>query len=278
MNVNLLDCTLRDGTYLFSPSYQEKLDILEQLILAGIKYIEIGHKVSYGIDKKADKELVDLVKKAKEAQNIKVGTIIIPTLLKPNIIENAFRIGLDFIRIGEHVNDINKVFESVEKAKKLDIPKIFIQLIKISEANEASLICNLKALNNLGVDCVYIVDSNGCLVPRDIIRLYNLVREHTDSMVGFHAHNNNNLALVNSYVFSQIGGDLVDGTLGGIGRDAGNTVIENIAYLLSATYQLGQVNYTKLAEVAFHYCSRYSVSSRNESHSLYMSSICGNGD
>ena len=42
---NLLDCTLRDGGYINSWNYDDKaiLDVIHNLILAGLDFVEVGY-------------------------------------------------------------------------------------------------------------------------------------------------------------------------------------------------------------------------------------------
>jgi 4-hydroxy 2-oxovalerate aldolase len=75
------------------------------------------------------------------------------------------------------------------------------------------------------ISALYVADSFGSFLPGDI---RNLIARacFLGVPVGFHGHNNLQLAVGNSLLAYQCGADFLDGTIRGMGRGAGNAPIE----------------------------------------------------
>ena len=81
--------------------------------------------------------------------------------------------------------------------------------------------------NNLNPDYLYIVDSYGGLFPNKTVEILNHLRKlKIKSKIGFHAHNNLELAFANTIVCIENNIDIVDSTFLGMGRGAGNLSTE----------------------------------------------------
>ena len=73
------------------------------------------------------------------------------------------------------------------------------------------------------VTCFSIVDSYGSLFPQDITKLVAHFKTYSaGKLIGFHAHNNLELAFANCLEALTCGISIVDSTIMGIGRGAGN--------------------------------------------------------
>jgi 4-hydroxy 2-oxovalerate aldolase len=70
------------------------------------------------------------------------------------------------------------------------------------------------------------VDSFGGVFPADVINTIDLVREYSDVPLGFHGHNNLEMALANTIAALENGVNIVDATITGMGRGAGNLKTE----------------------------------------------------
>ena len=81
------------------------------------------------------------------------------------------------------------------------------------------------------IDYVYFADSYGSLYPDDIKKYIDVLKV-TGKKIGFHPHNNLQLAFANTLEAVKHGIDIVDGTVYGMGRGAGNLPLEAlITYL-----------------------------------------------
>jgi 4-hydroxy-2-oxovalerate aldolase len=86
----------------------------------------------------------------------------------------------------------------------------------------------------MGADAVYIVDSAGGMLPHEIQGYIDAFRAvKPKSTLGFHGHNNLGLAVANSLHCALQGVDIIDTSLQGLGRSAGNTPISQYLAVLS---------------------------------------------
>jgi 4-hydroxy 2-oxovalerate aldolase len=103
-----------------------------------------------------------------------------------------------------------------------------------SAAIESDLIEALQQVNKTPeVDYLYLVDSFGAFFSEQVTSYLKLYREHApDKEVGFHAHNNQQLAFANTQQAIIDGVNLLDATVNGIGRGAGNCNLELLVSFL----------------------------------------------
>jgi 4-hydroxy 2-oxovalerate aldolase len=105
----------------------------------------------------------------------------------------------------------------------------------------------LPKLNSL-VDYFYMVDSFGSIFPENIKNTIQEIRTYSDINLGFHGHNNIELALINTLTAIECGVDIVDSTVAGMGRGAGNLKTELLFSVLNKTANL-EVNFDALSDV-----------------------------
>lgn len=90
---------------------------------------------------------------------------------------------------------------------------------------DKNFLSKLKQLNGL-VKYLNLVDSFGGMLPAQVKDLVEVVKTSCDVTLGFHGHNNLELAFANSLVAIDSGCEIVDGTICGMGRGAGNLKTE----------------------------------------------------
>jgi hypothetical protein len=84
-----------------------------------------------------------------------------------------------------------------------------------------------------GADVVYCVDSAGSMFPEDVRRYVSAALESCDCTLGFHGHSNLQFAVANSVEAYRSGARVIDATLYGLGRSAGNVPTEVAAAVFS---------------------------------------------
>lgn len=260
----VLDTTIRDGSYAnhFRFTTNDVTKICEDLETAGIEFIEVGHGVGLGASEKGygralhtDREYMKAARSA--IKNSKYGMFCIPGIAEIDMLDDTFENKMDFIRIGTDVSKIETSKEFIKKSKKNGLfvtsnfmksyvltPKEFAQKVLISE--------------DYGTDLVYLVDSAGGMFPDDLKRYYEEIRRVSDIPLGFHAHNNLGMAVANSLTAIDLGFDLVDSSLQGMGRSSGNASTE---LLISALVKMNkykiEYDYLKLIEIGAEYVRRF---------------------
>lgn len=229
---DIMDVTMRDGSYAcnFGFSLAQQKAITCGLEECGIKYIEIGHGMGLnasspknGISLHSDAEYMSTAKKT--LKKAKYGVFCIPDIARLEDIDVAADNGINFIRIGTNVTDVKKAESYIKRAKenKLIVMANFMK----SYAKSAKYLADQAAYaEEYGADYVYIVDSAGYMMPNDLEEYFDEVRNKTKVKLGFHGHDNIGLALMNALKAAELGFDIVDSTLQGMGRSAGNTVTE----------------------------------------------------
>jgi hypothetical protein len=97
-----------------------------------------------------------------------------------------------------------------------------------------------------GADAIYLVDSAGGMLPEDVRAYIRAAQDVTPEVkLGFHGHNNLGLAMANALVCMEEGVSIIDTSLQGFGRSAGNVSTELFLGLL---VRMGLVSEAKLIE------------------------------
>lgn len=235
--MNILDCTIRDGSYATNYQWPEKLisDIVRYLPNCGVQYVEVGNGTGLGAYRKnsafmSDENYITPSVSAKN-KDVKIGAFFIPTIGNKKDLEDFRSKGGDFIRIGVNATDISTAYESIKYAKSLGY-YVFCNIMKTYAISKFQLVESCEGLIRSGVDCIYIVDSAGGMIPTQVAEYIKAVKSFYDIAVGFHGHNNLSMANANSLAAIEARADFVDATLGGLGRGAGNAQLESLITIL----------------------------------------------
>jgi 4-hydroxy 2-oxovalerate aldolase len=124
--IQLLECTLRDGSYAVDFKFTEN----DTAVLAGVlgqlgfRWIEIGHGVGLGAAVAGkgtmpapDERLIEAAKRA--APHSQIGAFFIPGIGTVDQLVSARDAGLDFVRIGYNATEIEEAFPYLALAKSL---------------------------------------------------------------------------------------------------------------------------------------------------------------
>lgn len=230
--IDIMDVTLRDGSYAinFQFSTADVKIIGSELETLGYQYIEIGHGMGLGasspkngIALNSDWEYLNAAKES--IKNANYGVFCIPGIASIEDIEKAAEYGMKFIRIGTNVDKIETSKEYIKKAKECGL-EVMANYMKSYAMPPKEFAHQVLRSEQYGADIVYLVDSAGSMFPEDIECYYHAVREKTNLRLGFHAHDNLGLALSNSLFAAELGFELIDTSLQGLGRSAGNASTE----------------------------------------------------
>ena len=255
-NPEILDCTLRDGSYVtnFQFSKRDVSNIVSGLVKANVNLIEVGHGLGLGasspklgISYENDFEYIRVAKEV--SGDKKIGSFFIPGIGKEKDILNASKAGLDFIRIGVNVDEISLAQKYIEIANNNNLV-VHLNLMKTYALDILSLSKSIKQLEEWPLYSIYVVDSAGCMLPSNVSEYVSFFVNETNFNVGFHGHNNLGLANANCISAIESGAVLVDGTLLGMGRSAGNAQLEVIAWLLEKSGYNCNIDYIELFDVA----------------------------
>lgn len=237
-NIVILDTTLRDGSYAvdFNFSLTDTKRIASELESAGVKQIEIGHgwglnAESAGLGKAAHSDR-EYIKAARETlTKAKFGCFFIPSVARAGDLIMARDLGMDFVRIGNNITEYTEQEDYITIAKNLgfNVSSNLLKSYVVSPENFASCV---RHVGEMGADVAVLVDSAGGMTPQEIRKYIRAARRISKVKLGFHGHDNLGLANANVLAAVEEGATVVDSTLQGIGRSAGNAVTESLALIL----------------------------------------------
>lgn len=242
--MKLLDCTLRDGGYYTNWDFDRSLvDLyIEQFNQLPVDYLELGYRslpmrdylgeyfycplpVLSRIRNQSDKKLAIILNekdvRAKDTQ----------ALLGP------CSDYLDMVRLAVDPQNFRRALSLGEAVKALGFELTFNVMYMSNWGDYPALMESLPQLEGLA-DYLYMVDSFGGVFPEDVVRTIDMIRSRTSIPLGFHGHNNLELALINTLTALEHGVEIVDATVTGMGRGAGNLSTELLLTVLDAKGKL----------------------------------------
>ena len=253
-DIKILDATLRDGGLVNSFRFSDEFvkDLYNANIKAGVDYMEFGYKASKDIFKKEDfgkwkfceeEDIRAIVGDNDTDLKIAVMSDVGRTDYKRDIIDRKDSV-IDMIRTATYIHQIPTAIEMIEDAKAKGY-ETTVNIMAISKVNEEDLNNGLELLGKSGVDCIYLVDSFGAFYPEQIKKLadkYLNIGAKYNKTIGIHAHNNQQLAFANTIEALTNGVSLLDATVSGMGRGAGNCFMESLlGFLKNPRYNLSPV-------------------------------------
>lgn len=236
----ILECTLRDGSYAidYQFSAHDTETVVHALADAGFKWIEVGHGVGLGASEKgigkakeSDVDYIKVAKKAVEGTDAIIGSFFIPGIGEANHLDAAHEAGLDLVRIGTNITEFKSAEASVKYAKSLGL-LVSINLMKSYAVDSDTFAERCRAACDFGADFVVLVDSAGGMLPEEIYEYAEKGLNAIDIPLGFHGHNNFHLAIANCLAARKAGVRILDVSLRGMGRSAGNAQTEILITLL----------------------------------------------
>lgn len=254
-DIKVLDATLRDGglvnSFYFSDEFVKKL--YKANLKAGVDYMEFGYKASkelfdknkFGKWKFCDEDdLRSIVGDNSTDIKISVMADVGRTDLEHDILDKKDSV-IDLIRIATYINTIPAAIDMAEycKAKGYETS---INLMAVSTASDKDIRHALDLIGqSSGIDMIYIVDSYGSMYPeqiRELAEMYTEVGEKYGKIIGMHAHNNQQLAFANTIDATAQGVSMLDATMNGMGRGAGNCAMEALlGFLKNPKYNISPV-------------------------------------
>lgn len=243
-SVCLLDCTLRDGAYLVDKQFGDNTinGIVRGLINSKVDFVEIGFFQNDGFGD--GKTVYRNSKDAKKYVPAKKGNTLF------TVLADFSRYSIDNLDecMPDSVDAIRECFFKSEREEALEVCKIikdkgyklFVQPVDVLGYTDKELIDFIEKINEIEPYCFSIVDTFGSMYQEDLHRVFELVNHNLieTCKIGFHSHNNMQLsnALSQEFIRMSMGKRevVVDGTLAGMGRGAGNTPTELVMqYMVS---------------------------------------------
>jgi 4-hydroxy-2-oxovalerate aldolase len=236
--VEIMECTLRDGSYIIDYQFTAKdtAIIASALQDVGFTYIEIGHGLGLNASSCKGKAAETDETYLKTAQEVltksKYGMFFIPGIGRKEDLDLAARYEMDFVRVGTNVTQADEAEEYIKHAKDLGMI-VSSNLMKSYVLPPEDFAEKAKMVDEFGCDIISLVDSSGGMLPHDIRRYIKAMKtKEIHAQIGFHGHNNFSMAVANALEAIENGATIVDSTLKGLGRSAGNAQTEILVTIL----------------------------------------------
>jgi len=233
-NLKILDCTVRDGGLCNNHQFPEGFfgNIYKTCVEAGIDYMEVGYKADkalfagkgFGPWKYCDEE--DIRREVGDNDTgLKLSVMADTGRTNPSDLLPCSESVIDLVRVATYIHQIPAALEIVKDAKQKGY-EVALNLMAVSTVPDYELDNGLEVVAGVEeVDFLYVVDSFGSLYYEQIGDLIERYKK-TGKTLGIHAHNNQQLAYSNTIYAAINGVKLLDTTMMGMGRGAGNCATE----------------------------------------------------
>lgn len=242
-NIQILDCTLRDGGYIndWNFGYKNIESILARLTNANIDIIECGFLEDGEYNK--DKSLFTSVDQIEALLPKDKGTTqyVAMTrfgLLDINNLKEYDGKSIDGIRITFHEDEAKEAIEYCKLVQEKGY-KVYVQPVGTTSYTDSYLLELIEIVNSMQPYAFYIVDTLGLMRKNDLLRMFYLVDNNLqkDIAIGYHSHNNLQLAFSNAQELADVHTKrsiIMDSSVYGMGRGAGNLNTELITQHLNS--------------------------------------------
>lgn len=254
--IQLLDCTLRDGGQGLEAAYsiegtknvftdQAIRDIASRLASTDIEIIELGY-----IEKSnfvghpfsnffSVEEISGFIPNPRNVKQIYTVMFTGPDIEESEIPEWNPSL-IEGTRVILRYSQLKKSLDYCEMLSRKGY-KTFIQPMLTMRYSEDELRMVVERANKMGAYALYFVDSFGYMQASDVEYFFSFIDKYLspEIRIGFHAHNNMNLAFSNVQHFLKIHGSrsiIIDSCAIGMGQGAGNMQTELMVPYLNAEY------------------------------------------
>lgn len=248
-NSMVLDCTLRDGAYLIDKKFGDEIiqGIVSGLVKAKIDFIEVGffQNDGFGEGKTVFKNSQDAKRYIPEDKNGCEFTVLAD--YSRYSVDNLDECKGDSIDAVRECFFKHERFDALEACRTIKEKgyKLFVQPVDILGYTDKELIEFIEKVNTLEPYCLSIVDTFGSMFQEDLHRVFELINHNLVSTckIGFHSHNNMQLsnALSQEFIRMTVGKrqSVIDATINGMGRGAGNTPTELVVQYMNSKLGYG---------------------------------------
>lgn len=247
MDIRLLDCTLRDGGYINDWNFglNTTISVIERLVEANMDVIEIGfldERQPFNIERtiQPDTSCYDKILAGIDRKNSMLVAMIDYGTCGLDKIAPCKESLLDGIRV---IFKLPKMREAVAFGRELTKLgyAVFLQMVSITSYSDRDVLDFVDLVNEEPPYGVSMVDTYGLLHKDELLHYFHLLdyNLHPSIRIGYHSHNNFQLAYANTCEVIKRKARhaiVVDGTLYGMGKSAGNAPVELIAMYLNENY------------------------------------------
>jgi len=238
--MKILDCTIRDGGYYTNWDFDQDIvkTYLESFNHLPVEYLEVGYRSEAMEDYLGEYFYcpVETLQRLKSISQKKLVIILNEKDVRAADAESLLSpiTGLvTMVRMAIDPKNFKRALSLAAEVKRLGFEVAFNVMYMSTWADEKEFLDLIPQVDKVA-DYFYMVDSFGGVYPQDVKDTIALVRSKTNVKLGFHGHNNLEMALANTLTAIDEGIDIVDATVTGMGRGAGNLKTELLLTVLNA--------------------------------------------
>jgi 4-hydroxy 2-oxovalerate aldolase len=257
--MKIMDVTFRESVLCQNQiELKSVYDTINRLAQTHIDYIEIGYlKFGKGANP-LENYSPEYISECFEicAGKTKLAAMIHPDDFSSSRYDKDIVKQLSLIRVTCKPANMHKVSEISAFFRSLGV-EVSVNLLRASKFSDEQSLEYCGRAKDLGASFFYIADSNGHFLPYQVrSRMSALKQSFPEMQIGFHPHDNLRLAAVNAIEAAQGGADIVDGSLLGYGKGAGNLKTEVFPLVFARmTGKQDVENIYSLFRVAQHFCN-----------------------
>lgn len=243
-NVSVLDCTLRDGGRIINCKFsdQETREIISRLAEAKIDIIEIGflrdpRNTEYKGNSTFFTDVDQMRSFVKNKHNNTMYAAFVDFgMCDIDSLKPYDGTSVEAIRYGFTKKNFDEDYDEVIRWAKVIKDrgyKLFVQGVNSLNYTDLELLEVVQTINEIHPYSFGIVDTYGAMYMDDVDRIYGLIDHnmHPDICINFHSHNNYQLSFAFAQEVIKLSSHssrkiIIDGTLSGMGKVAGNLNVE----------------------------------------------------
>ena len=290
-DIALLDCTLRDGGFINEWRFGrgDIANLFERSVSAGIDYIEAGfidEREPFDPDRTItpDSEGMDRLLKGLYHGDAKVFAMIDYGTCDISRISDAADSEFDGIRVMIKKKTRKEALKFCRALKEKGYI-VGAQPVSVTGYDDEELTELAEDINDLDPFAMYIVDTYGLLDRKHLLHIFDLLDKKLNKgiKIGYHAHNNFQLAFSNSVALMEADserGIIIDGSAYGMGKSAGNCPLELLTaylnenmgkqYLTSQILEMIDTGIMKIYDKSpWGYQMQYFLCANNDCHPKY---------
>lgn len=199
--INFIDVTFREWANLndLLINKEESIEVIKLFNKIRVNYIEIGYTNN---DWKTflwsyDKYYIEEILNAYSNSNIKISLMFHPSKFDKRLLDEINLSLLWLVRIVYDKNSHDLISGIIPIFKKNWV-KIAINITGIYNYSFQECISLAQEIKNLWVDIIYLADTEWRILPSELWKYIDIIKENTKTDIWFHPHDHTGLSMVNT--------------------------------------------------------------------------------
>ncbi|WP_206436091.1 aldolase catalytic domain-containing protein [Altericroceibacterium xinjiangense] len=243
--VQILDCTLRDGGYYNDWDFEPELvrDYLASMEAARVNVVELGQRFIGNSGFKGPHAFTtdEFLRSLEVPERLMIAVMVNGAdLLRYGSVDDALAklfpepsqsSPVDVVRIACHFGEMAGALPAAQWLKDRGF-RVGFNLMQIADRSHEEVVEVARLASSYPVDVLYFADTMGSMTPRQTSKIIGWLKQGWNGPIGIHTHDNMGLALQNTLRAMADGATWLDATVTGMGRGPGNARTEELVIAL----------------------------------------------